>query len=452
MKKRPLQPIDFIFLNLERKHQPMHLAGLLVFDLPEHADAYFIAEVVTAYLSGKYPVEAPFNEVLSGLSWQRDEQIDISQHFQHIQLQQATLQDVTQYVSQLHSQPLERDKPMWHCTLIEGLQHRQFAIYLKVHHAKLDGIAGMRVISRSLSRDEQDSEIVPLWSKRPQSISHKNGQQTKNTIQRQHSFIRQLGQFIQSSRKVLGRVLENIQQRHQAEHYSTFDTPKSILNQKITAQRTFVVQSYDLERIRCVAKHFNLTMNDMILVLSATALRHYLLEQNQLPSKPLSAFVPVSIRSDDTSLSNHFSFVLANLATHLADPIQRLQQIKASMDYAKSRFQAMSGAEILAYTALVYAIPSLQIFSGLTPTIQPFNLVISSVITSKEPLYLNGARLAGLYPASVLFHGQALNLTMASYCNRLDLGLTANAETLAQVEKILDYFAHGLDEYEQFTI
>jgi len=177
-------------------------------------------------------------------------------------------------------------------------------------------------------------------------------------------------------------------------------------------------------------------------------LRNYLISQQALPDKPLIAMVPVSLRRDDSAEGNQIAMILANLGTEVADPSLRLERVKASIQEAKCRYKAMSPAEILNYTALMMAPAAIQLLTGLAPGLQPFNVIISNVPGPKEPLYWNGARLTGMYPVSIPVDQVALNITLTSYVDHLEFGLTACRRTLPSMQRLLDYLEQGLRDLE----
>ena len=74
---RPLHPIDFIFLNLEKRQQPMHVGGLFLFTIPENAPASFIQDLVTDIRNSKCIPIPPFNNRLNGFFWDEDEEFDL---------------------------------------------------------------------------------------------------------------------------------------------------------------------------------------------------------------------------------------------------------------------------------------------------------------------------------------------------------------------------------------
>lgn len=146
--------------------------------------------------------------------------------------------------------------------------------------------------------------------------------------------------------------------------------------------------------------------------------------------------VPASLRTDDSDVSNRITMILANLGTHKDQPLERLEIIRRSMQNSKQRFSRMTANEILNYSAVVYGPAGLNIMSGMLPKRQAFNLVISNVPGPREPLYWNGAKLDALYPASIVMDGQALNITMTSYLDKLEVGLTACRNALPKMQNL----------------
>jgi diacylglycerol O-acyltransferase len=235
------------------------------------------------------------------------------------------------------------------------------------------------------------------------------------------------------------------------DHVSVFQAPRSILNQRISGSRRFAAQSYSFKRMRTAGKALGATVNDMALAMVASALRRYLLELDALPEKPLIAMVPVSTRKDDSDSGNQVAMVLANLGTHLADPAERLGAILRSMKDSKERFSRMSQLEVMNYLAVVMAASSLNMATGLVPTWQAFNVVVSNVPGPKKTLYFNGARMEGTYPVSIVLDGQALNITLTSYGEDMEVGLIACRRTLPSMQKLLQYLEDALVELEDLA-
>ena len=398
---RPLHPIDFIFLSLEKRQQPMHVGGLFLFQIPENAPASFIQNLVADIRNSKSIPIPPFNNKLNGLFWDEDEEFDLDHHFRHIALPQpGRILELLTYISQEHSSLIDRAKPLWTCHIIEGIEGNRFAMYFKIHHAMVDGIAGMRLVEKSLSQDPNAKSIVPPWcvegprAKRLKEPNVSRFKKIMNGVMGQlESTPRVMYELSQTVMKDMGR---------NPDYVSSFQAPSSILNQRVSSSRRFAAQSFEFDRLRHISKSLGVTINDIVLAICSGALREYLLSQDALPKKPLIAMVPASVRDDDSSMSNRITMILANLGTHKEDPLERLAIVRRSVQNAKEKFKRMNSNQILNYSAFVYSAAGLNIASGLLPKRQAFNLVISNVPGPREPLYWNGARLDALYPASII--------------------------------------------------
>ncbi|MHA3096940.1 WS/DGAT/MGAT family O-acyltransferase [Acinetobacter brisouii] len=445
---RPLHPIDFIFLSLEKRQQPMHVGGLFLFQIPKNSPSTFIQDLVTDIRNSKCKPVAPFNNTLNGLFWDKDDEFDLDHHFRHIALPHpGRIRELLIYISQEHSTLIDRAKPLWTCTIIEGIEGNRFAMYFKIHHAMVDGVASMRLMEKSFAKDPNIHSIVPPWC-----IEKRRSQpEIKNPVRRLSSKLNHLKQQMNIVPGVYHELTQALHdRRHDPDYVSSFQAPVCILNQRISASRRFAAQSFNLQRFRHIAKALQITLNDVILAVCSGALREYLISLNSLPAKPLIAMVPTSIRSDnDSDTSNRITMILANLATHISDLIERAKIISRSVSNAKTRFKRMTQDQILGYSAFVYAAAGLNIISGLMPKHQAFNLVISNVPGPREPLYWNGAKLEALYPASVVFDGQALNITLTSYLDKLEVGIVACRNTLPKVQSLLMLLEQEIQNYER---
>ena len=229
-----------------------------------------------------------------------------------------------------------------------------------------------------------------------------------------------------------------------------FQTPVSILNTRIHSQRRFATQLYDFERIRALSKAADCTINDVVLALCSGALRKFLRELCALPGEPLTAGVPVSLRTaEDQGAGTAVSYLIANLGTNIADPARRLEAIKASTARGKNMLEGLSKDSIDIFTAALMAPFSIQAATGLEGRTRPvFNLTISNVPGPKEALYFRGAKLEAMYPVSAVTHGQALNITCYSYAGTLSFGFAACRDSVPRIQRLAVYAGEALEEME----
>lgn len=450
---KTLSPVDQLFLYLEKRQQPMHVAGLQLFSFPEGAGPKYVSELARSIREYSSP-EPPFNQRLTRrfgqYQWMEDQQFDMDHHFRHEALPKpGRIRELLSLVSAEHSNLLDRERPLWEAHLIEGIRGRQFALYTKVHHSVVDGISAMRMGMRALSPDPEERDLPPVWAYKPK----KRGRGLpSNPVDAVSSLARLT---TGASRQIatvpaLAREIYSVTQKAKDDpnFVSIFQAPDTILNQCITGSRRFAAQSYSLDRLKRLSGAFNCTLNDVVLSMCGHALREYLISQNALPDRPLIAMVPMSLRKDDSAGGNQIAMILANLGTHICDPANRLRVVQASVREAKKRFSQMSPEEILNFTALSMAPTGLNLLTGLAPKWRAFNVIISNVPGPHEPLYWNGARLEGMYPVSIVLDRIALNMTLTSYRGQIEFGLIACRRTLPSMQRLLDYLEQSIRELE----
>ena len=450
---KTLSPVDQLFLYLEKRQQPMHVAGLQLFSFPEGAGPKYVSELARSIREYSSP-EPPFNQRLTRrfgqYQWMEDQQFDMDHHFRHEALPKpGRIRELLSLVSAEHSNLLDRERPLWEAHLIEGIRGRQFALYTKVHHSVVDGISAMRMGMRALSPDPEERDLPPVWAYKPK----KRGRGLpSNPVDAVSSLARLT---TGASRQIatvpaLAREIYSVTQKAKDDpnFVSIFQAPDTILNQCITGSRRFAAQSYSLDRLKRLSGAFNCTLNDVVLSMCGHALREYLISQNALPDRPLIAMVPMSLRKDDSAGGNQIAMILANLGTHICDPANRLRVVQASVREAKKRFSQMSPEEILNFTALSMAPTGLNLLTGLAPKWRTFNVIISNVPGPREPLYWNGARLEGMYPVSIVLDRIALNMTLTSYRGQIEFGLIACRRTLPSMQRLLDYLEQSIRELE----
>jgi diacylglycerol O-acyltransferase len=313
----------------------------------------------------------------------------------------------------------------------------------------VDGVAAMRYMEKATSKDP-NAKVIPLWALPPKPSSRVDPVEIATSpLRSMVQAASKIGSQAGSTRKVAQEVLRSIRARKKDPDYvSVFQAPKTIFNKRISGGRRFAAQSWDMARIKAIGKTHGATLNDVTLAMCASALRKYLLELDALPEKPLIAMVPVSMRTDDSEGGNQVAMILANLATHQSDPVERLATIKRSVNNSKERFARMNQQEIMGYISTVMAVHGVNMALGINPGWQAFNIVISNVPGPRETLYWNGAKVEGVYPVSIAADGMALNITLTSYVDNLEFGVIGCRRTLPHMQRLLQYLEDGLTELE----
>lgn len=454
MAKR-LNLADAFFLNAESRDAYMHVAMLHRYEIPRDGGENWVSEQLERMR--QFAVDQPpFNLRLKpGLvgkvvpAWEVDHDIDIDYHLRHAALPKpGGERELGILVSRLHSQPLDKNRPLWECTLIEGLNDGTFALYFKIHHALMDGMSGSRTMSRCLSPNPDERGMPAFWAMPPLPLSSTGI--PKAIIESAQALARPTVLNVLS--QAFSAWMRMLRASPASGLMGPYRTPACALNGSISPQRRFATQSLSIERMKRVAEKANGTLNDIVLATCSSALRRYLQEINGLPKKPLLASIPVSLRTrEEAGEGNGISLALSSLASHMEDPKARLEAIKASMQANKNLLATLSKPAMTLYTNLLMAPFLIGQMTGLGARARRpmYNTMVSNVPGPSEVLYMNGARLVSAYPVSLIFNGQALNITILSYDGQMHFGFTACRVALPSVQKLAVYLGDALDELEQ---
>jgi len=463
---RKLRLTDAFFLINESRPTPMHVGGLNLYTLPEDADEQTFLAELSETLRHAGPLRHPFGEhlrtsplgPLGPVYWEEETQMDMEYHVRHSALPRpGRYRELFALVSRFHSSLLDRSRPLWEMHLIEGLQNRQFGCYFKVHHCAMDGMGAMHLTNSMLSPDPAHRLTHSPFSREAHEIYCRQLAQLRaQRAAPEAAELRAVGDVIAaqigSTRNVaraVGRYASAWLGRDAALTVPWKDVPRTDFNCRISGARRFVAQSWSFERVRSVGKALGGTLNDTVLAMCSGALREHLKRQGGIPDKPLKAMAPVSVRAEgDTDSANAIGFITADLATHIEDPAARFATIRASMAAGKALLRGMSQREVEVYTLITQGPMLIATLLGLASRFPAFSVVISNVPGPRTPMYWNGARLDGMYPVSIPFHGIGLNLTLVSNHDRLDFGITACRRSVPQVQRLIDYLELALVELE----
>lgn len=454
-----LSQVDASFLHMESDRTPMHVAGLLVFRLPANAPEMFLRTLYRSLLSA--PVKLyPFNcrikvGIFSGIApyWLEDDAIDMEYHVRRAALPSpGGERELGQWVERVHSQPLDITRPLWEFHIVEGLSDDRFACYFKVHHSAIDGMGAMALLLRWLSDNPHHQPAVAPWAlpvqRRRTQVNAELAPNEKSFFSRSLDAVKvQAAAAAELTRTLyhMNRVDENPEGGMQ----SALHTPKTPFNVHISPHRRVATQSLEMHRVKQIGESSNATVNDVVLTVVGTALRRYLKEQNALPLQPLVASVPIALSRPRGTPGNAVAGFVCPLETQFDDPVRRLEVITTITARTKKQLQSMSKAALRQFSAVGIAPMLISQVTGLGASIPPlFNLVVSNVVASRRPLYLNGALLEAMYPVSLLFDGYALNITMVGYADRLSMGFLGCRLANPSLQRLAVYTGEALDELE----
>lgn len=459
-----LKANDSAWLYAESHRTPMQVAMLATFAVPEDRPD-FVRDLVARWREIR-EFQPPFNFLYRSTpvpSWQElpADAIDLDYHLRHSALPRPGSQrELGVLISRLHSAKMDRRYPLWECHLIEGLEEGLWSMYMKVHHSQIDGVGGIRLLKRILSVDPDARDMLPPWAvgTRGPDQSGLPPKAAKDSIPTQRKAIEVADAPRPSLAKQAGAVARSLGRTYTESFVGTqddqravpFRAPKTLFNGRIHSPRRFATQNYEIDRMRAVAQATGSSLNDIFLAIAGGAMRRYLDELGELPADSLTANVPVSIREGEAAgVGNAITFLYATLGTDIADPLERIRAIQASTRLGKGRLPKVGRTAMDAYTAALMAPFLSQAILGFGGHGRPAsNVVISNVPGPAEARYLDGSRLLELYPVSLLFNGQALNITGVSYDGTFNIGFTGCRDSVPSLQRIAVYTGEELEALE----
>ena len=321
MTARYLTPMDSMFLYGETPQTMMHVGGLLPFTAAPDAPDDFLRRLMDEVRTSMV-VQRPWNQKLKTPGflmnpihqWVDDDNFDIDYHVRRSALPApGDERELGILVSRLHSHPLDLTRPPWEMHFIEGLAGNRWAIYIKVHHALVDGYTAVQMLANTLSPDP-DSRSEVLFFAVPRRRRPKAEPVRRSPLADVGTV---LGRALNVTKSVpdLAKSLVNLQLRRDGdfkELVSSYEAPHSILNSRIGRNRRFATQQYDLSRLTDIARTSGATLNDVVLAICGGGLRRFLGELGELGDKPLVGFLPVNVRpSGDVGGGNAVGAILS---------------------------------------------------------------------------------------------------------------------------------------------
>jgi WS/DGAT/MGAT family acyltransferase len=454
---------DAAFLALETPESPAHVGGLTILDPTTSPDFSFEKLVATV---GRRIHLAPrltrkLLELPLGLDRPYlvdDPDFDVHNHIRRIAVPgPGGLRELAELVSYLHGRPLHRDRPLWELWFIEGVADGKCAMFMKSHHCLMDGAAGagMGELLCDLEPDPPADQLPPAAL----AQAGADEEPAERSYGELEIGLRAARHLAESPRKLLdfgGRMLRQSAgivwaSRKEGAPPLPFSIPPTSFNRDTGPRRAFAATSVDLDDIKAVKKHFDVTVNDVVLAITGSAVRNYLLQRDELPDESLVSLIAVSKRAEgDDEMRNQITMAPCVWASDEPDPVERLRKIHRNADTAKA-VSANYDAEMLA--GIGGAVPPgltnlfmRTLAPSLAPAITPGNVLVSNVRGTPVPLYVAGARIETMYPLSILMPSQGLNVTVVSYMGKVDVGWIADPDLVDDIWGLAEEVPRALAE------
>jgi diacylglycerol O-acyltransferase / wax synthase len=480
---KQLSTLDAQFLAIESRTTYGHVGGFAVYDPSTAPGGKVEVKDICRLVSERIHLLPPFRwrlrEVPFALDlpyWVEDPDFDLDFHIRESAVPPpGDDRRAAETVARIFARPLDRSRPLWELYLIHGLEGGRVALLTKVHHSVVDGVSGNEILTTLLDDSPEGREI-------PKPGEEHAGERVPGDLEMLGRGLAGIpGQPLRAMRALpkalpnltelpganafpavpaLSKGVSRIRQAVTSEEDSgilevtSARAPRTLFNGPISAQRRFAFGQVSLDRVKAIKNELGITVNDVVVALSTSTVRDWLLERDALPEEPLVAMVPVSVRSEEEvgEYGNRVSMMMVPIPTDEPDAKRRLLRCHEVLQSAKERHNALPASLLTDATSFippaVAALAARTMVDILSRTRPPINLIVSNVPGPREPLYCAGAELQANYPVSAVVDGVGLNITVLSYRDHIDFGIVGDRDMVDDAWSLVEGAQRALAELD----
>jgi diacylglycerol O-acyltransferase / wax synthase len=455
MARDRLTGLDASFLHIEDASSHMHVASVMTFEGPPPPyDELLETFERRLSLVPRYRQRLAFVPFAQGRpSWVDDPHLNLRYHVRNTALPSpGSERQLKDLAGRVFSQQLDRDKPLWEVWLVDGLEDDRFAMLSKTHHALVDGISGVDIISVLFDTAPQPAappDPGERWLPRPLPSS---AQLLGEALLERATIPAEIARSVKAVFRGPRRIAEGLRDAAVGVGAMAWaglnPAPSSPYNRSIGPHRRFTWVRAELADIKAIKDELGGTVNDVVLATVAGALGRHLRRRGQNTNGlELKAMVPVSVRTDVQrgALGNRVAAMMAPLPVWCQEPVARLDIVREQLKGLKSGGQAV-GAQVLTDLSGFAPPTIMDQASRLISRQRFFNVVVTNVPGPQFPLYLLGRRMIDPFPMVPLVRNQALGIALLSYNGRINFGLVGDFDLLWDIDDLAEDLEESLHE------
>lgn len=444
---------DAVLLYSETPNVHMHTIKVAVIELDDPA-ADFGVEQFREVIRGRLFKLDPFRYQLIDIPfklhhpmWRENCDVDLDYHIRPWRVAEpGGRRQLDEAIGEIASTPLDRSRPLWEMYFVEGLTNGRIAVVGKIHHALADGVASGNLMARGMDLQPGPQADRRSYATDPEPT---RGQLIRSAFGDHFRQIARLPKVVKYTTDGMVRVLRR-HRKISANLTRPFTPPPSFINHLLTPERRFATATLALADIKQTSKHLGVTLNDLVLAISAGALRKLLLHYDGAADHALLASVPVSFNFDPNRVSgNFFTGMLVALPVDIADPIERVRQSHDAAVAAKDSYQLVGPEVVSRWSAYLPPAPAEALFRKLSNKDgqnKVLNIPISNVPGPRERGRVGGALVTEIYSVGPLTAGSGLNITVWSYVDQLNISVLTDGGTVDDPHEVTEAMVREFDE------
>lgn len=381
--------------------------------------------------------------------WLQNCDVDLDYHLRRVRVPSpGGRREVDLVIGNIASTPLDRSRPLWEFHIAEGMADHRLAIIGKIHHALADGVASANLLTRLMDadgavQDERDNDIGCV----PPSTAELLRAAGRDHIQQAVALPGVIAEALSGARRLRRRARERGKHPDLAR---LLRAPATFMNHVVSPGRTFATATLWLPQVKQVSKALQITINDVVMAMTAGALRELLLRYDGGADRPIVASVPATTdRSPNRISGNELGGMAVSLPTHVGDPLERVRLTSVATTIAKENNELFGPelyGKLISYLPSTVAPAAFKWLARRDANNRLFNIPVSNVAGPRRPGHLAGAPVSEIYSAGPLIAACGINITVWSYVDQLNISVIADDRTVKDPHEVTAAMVHAFSE------
>jgi WS/DGAT/MGAT family acyltransferase len=384
--------------------------------------------------------------------WTNDPGFDLDFHMRRFRLpapaDTRTLLDV---VGPIATTSFDRARPLWECTVLEGLGGDRAAMVMKVHHSITDGVGGMELLLHLVdfergAPDPDDRPAVPpaehpsAFSLVLDSIAHTRRRAFGVARRMPTAVLRGARDAVTDPQRAVNGAVETALSIGRT--LAPASKPMSPVMTQRGLGRRLDVFDVPLDDLKRAAKAGEGSINDAFVAAVLGGMAAYHARHGEAIDE-LRMTIPISLRTtDDAPGGNKFAPARFPVPATITDPRERMHAVGTLVrGWRAEPALAMTGQLALVLNRL----PTTMTTALFGAMLKCSDFVATNVPGSPIPVFVGGAQVERFY-AFAPPSGASVNVALISHCDQCCIGVVVDTTAVPDPDVLVDCLRTGFDE------
>jgi diacylglycerol O-acyltransferase len=438
-----LHALDAVWLDIEKGGPALApgLVSVLEGPAPPVAEVRaYVADRVARTPGMRWVLDA--HEATRRPQWRDAGAPDMTYHVKAARIG-ADPEALSDFVSELIEQPMDRARPLWDVTVVRGLADRRWAFVWRLHHAVADGIAARTVMGHLLDLEPRGGMTLA------DAAVAGSLPATRGGIDRGLHLPGRIGRAVEGAITALASAVKHAPE---AAHVLADVTPRppGPLTGPLSDRRRWVYATEDLALAKQARRSLGVSLNDVVLAAVAKGYRELLLHRGEpTQDRSLRCVIPVSLRPPiDDHADNRLTAAWTDLPVGDLTPQERVTAIARSTTWQIRAGTPMVGAALISMADRFVPGPLQEVVVEHATWVPEWfaDTLVTNVPGAQFPLYVMGRRIEHMHPVIPVDAHLRITVGVLSHDGTLGFGVTGDGIYASDVDVLLRGICEGLHE------